>query len=196
MAIFQHYEWKDFGQIVGQKSNPIYKFWRLESAHHLMLLWPISVKINHFINEKFLNILQERRTFFHCTWTFSRILIWANFNSRKKKENSIFFQKMTFSLTWKKKHFMAPCLWMGFIWLKAIQPLRGDSLHFTIKFPGVPGTQLIDLRSLSWLWNHPVVLNPEPLDWESSTLLLGHWLSLSTTQCFWTQDLWIGNPAP
>ena len=65
---------------------------------------------------------------------------------------------------------MAPCLWMGFIWLKAIQPLRGDSLLFTIKFPGVPGTQLIDLRSLSWLWNHPVVLNPEPLDWESSTL--------------------------
>ena len=99
LAIFQHYEWKDFGQIVGQKSNPIYKFWRLESAHHLMLLWPISVKINHFINEKFLGILQERRTFFHCTWTFSRILIWANFNSRKKKENSIFFQKMTFSLT-------------------------------------------------------------------------------------------------
>ena len=65
---------------------------------------------------------------------------------------------------------MAPCLWMGFIWLKAIQPLRGDSLLFTIKFPGVPGTQLIDLGSLSWLWNHPLVLNSEPLDWESSTL--------------------------
>ena len=29
--------------------------------------------------------------------------------------------------------------------LKAIEPLRGGSLLFTIKFPGGPGTQLIGL---------------------------------------------------
>ena len=34
---------------------------------------------------------------------------------------------------------------MGFNCLKATEPLRGDSLLFTIQFPGVYGTQLIDL---------------------------------------------------
>ena len=38
-----------------------------------------------------------------------------------------------------------PFLWMGFNCLKATEPLRGDSLLFTIQFPGVPGAQLIDL---------------------------------------------------
>ena len=39
---------------------------------------------------------------------------------------------------------MAP-LWMGFNYLKAAEPLRGDSLLFTTKFPEIPGTYLIDL---------------------------------------------------
>ena len=42
-------------------------------------------------------------------------------------------------------NFTVPFLWMGFNCLKATEPLRGDSLLFTIQFPGVPGTQLIDL---------------------------------------------------
>ena len=42
-----------------------------------------------------------------------------------------------------KKKLYAPFLWMGFNCLK---PLQGGSLLFTIKFPGVPGTQLINLR--------------------------------------------------
>ena len=37
---------------------------------------------------------------------------------------------------------------MGFTYLKATEPLRGDSLLFTISFPGVPGTQLINLRMI------------------------------------------------
>ena len=38
-----------------------------------------------------------------------------------------------------------PFLWMTFNCLKATGPLRGDSLLFTTKSPGVPGTHLIDL---------------------------------------------------
>ena len=42
---------------------------------------------------------------------------------------------------------MAPfyVLCMGFNCLKAAEPLQGDSLLFTIKLPGVPGTQLVYL---------------------------------------------------
>ena len=38
-----------------------------------------------------------------------------------------------------------PFLWMGMNCLKATEPLQGDSLLFTTKPPGVPGTQFIDL---------------------------------------------------
>ena len=38
-----------------------------------------------------------------------------------------------------------PFLWMGFNCLKATEPLRRDSLLFTIQFPGNPSTKLIDL---------------------------------------------------
>ena len=37
---------------------------------------------------------------------------------------------------------------MGFNCLKTTEPLRGDSLLFTIQFPGVPGTHLIDLARM------------------------------------------------
>ena len=40
---------------------------------------------------------------------------------------------------------MAAFLWMGFNCLKATKPLRGDSLLFTTKFPGVPSTHFIVL---------------------------------------------------
>ena len=60
---------------------------------------------------------------------------------------------------------------MGFNGFKATEPLRGDSLLFTSRSPGVRITQLIDWDG----WKaeitsgHPVVLDP---------------------------GLWIGNPAP
>ena len=45
-----------------------------------------------------------------------------------------------------------PFLWMGFNCLKATEPLRGDSLLFTTKFPAIPGTHLIDLgRMKDWV---------------------------------------------
>ena len=46
-----------------------------------------------------------------------------------------------------KKNFMDGWipLWMGISCLKTTEPLRGDSLLFTIPLPGVSGTQLIDL---------------------------------------------------
>ena len=40
---------------------------------------------------------------------------------------------------------MALFLWLGFNCLKAAEPLGGDSLLFTTKFPEIPGTYLIDL---------------------------------------------------
>ena len=39
-----------------------------------------------------------------------------------------------------------PFLWMGFICLEATEPLRGDSLLFTTKFPQSACTHLIDLE--------------------------------------------------
>ena len=38
-----------------------------------------------------------------------------------------------------------PFLWMGFKYLKAREPLRGGSLLFIAKFPGISGTHFIAL---------------------------------------------------
>ena len=45
--------------------------------------------------------------------------------------------------------------------------------RFTFKSSGVPGTHLINFginERLTPSWSHLVVLNPRPLDWESSVL--------------------------
>ena len=60
---------------------------------------------------------------------------------------------------------------MGFNCLKSTEPLRGDSLLFTTKFPRSSWYSFIQPRKnerLSQTLNHPVVLNLGPLDWESS----------------------------
>ena len=59
----------------------------------------------------------------------------------------------------KKKNFMAPFYGWGST-ASRLEPLRGGSLLFTIKFPEIPGTHFIDLG----------VLNAGPTDWESSAL--------------------------
>ena len=71
----------------------------------------------------------------------------------------------------KKKKLYGPFLSMEFNCLKATELLRGGSLLFTTKLPDIPGTHLIDLRRMKG------------------------WVNLGATQCFWKQDLWIGNPA-
>ena len=53
---------------------------------------------------------------------------------------------------------------MGFNYLKATEPLRGGSLRFTTKFPGIPGTYLIDTGRLKG------------------------WVNFGATQCFWKRD--------
>ena len=66
---------------------------------------------------------------------------------------------------------------MVFNCLKATEPLRGDSLLFTIQFQGGAGTHLIDLGRMKG-YSHPVALNLGLLDWESSTSTtrpLLHW---------------------
>ena len=48
----------------------------------------------------------------------------------------------------KKNKFYCPFLWMVFICLKATDPLRGDSVLFTIQFSVVPGMPLINLGKM------------------------------------------------
>ena len=43
---------------------------------------------------------------------------------------------------------------------------------FSIQFPEIPGTYFINLQ------------------------MMKDWVDLGTTQWFWTQDIWIGNPVP
>ena len=50
-------------------------------------------------------------------------------------------------------------LWMEFNCLKATEPLRRDSLLFTTKSLGVPGTHLINLRRME------VLVNLEATQW-------------------------------
>ena len=42
-----------------------------------------------------------------------------------------------------------------------LEPLRGDSLLFTTKFPEIPGTHQKDER-VSRPWSHPVMLRTSP----------------------------------
>ena len=45
-----------------------------------------------------------------------------------------------------------PFLWIGFNLFKATESLRGGSLLYTIKFPEIPGTRLVDLgRMKGWV---------------------------------------------
>ena len=65
-------------------------------------------------------------------------------------------------------------LFMDGVWLSQdCKPLRGDSLLFNTKSPGVPDTHFIDLRRMK-----------------------GWGVELGATQWFWTRDPWIGNPVP
>ena len=64
--------------------------------------------------------------------------------SKKNKKKMYYAQN-------NKKKLYGPFLWMEFSCRKATEPLRGDSLLFTIQFAGVPGTQLIDLGRMKGL---------------------------------------------
>ena len=46
----------------------------------------------------------------------------------------------------KKIDSFIPFIWMEFSRLKSTKPLRGDSLIFTTKSPGVPGNHFINLE--------------------------------------------------
>ena len=67
-------------------------------------------------------------------------------------------------------------LFHGWCWtVSRLEPLEGDSLLFTSKLPVVPGIYSVyhsqkDER-LSQPWSHPMVLNLEFLDQESSALI-------------------------
>ena len=75
----------------------------------------------------------------------------------------------------KKKNVMSPFYRWGST-ASRLQPLPGGSLHFTTKFPEIPGTRL------SQPWSHPVVLNMRPLDWASNTLTTKPFLHIQYKQ--------------
>ena len=74
--------------------------------------------------------------------------------------------KFLHNFTFKKN---GPFLWMGLNCLTATEPLRGESLLFTTRSPGDPGTHLINLRRMKG------------------------WVDLGTIQWFWAQSPWIRN---
>ena len=65
-----------------------------------------------------------------------------------------------------------PLLWMGFNCLKATATLRRQFTfyHSVSRNSGYSFYRPRNDERLSRPWNHPVVLNTGPLDWESSTL--------------------------
>ena len=115
--------------------------------------------------------------FYYCYWV---VKTQSSVKSRGRKNECLggltefLLQKFAWGLTIKLflKKLYSPFLWMGFNCLKVTEPLRGGSLLFTIKFPEIPGTHLLD---------------PERMN---------TWFDLGATQLFWTWDTWIGNPVP
>ena len=62
---------------------------------------------------------------------------------------------------------------MGFNCLKATEPLYKDTVYllpFSSQEFLVHSWWCWKDERLSWPWSYPVILNPGPLDWESSTL--------------------------
>ena len=108
------------------------------------------------------------------TQNITRKCPWKKFDHSKC--NSV-WNCFIFGITWKeKKNFMTPFYGWGST-ASTIEPLWGDRLLFTAKFPEIPGTHFIDLRKderLPWMkslpWSRPVVLNIRPLDWKSRYL--------------------------
>ena len=87
----------------------------------------------------------------------------------------------------KKKALYGPFLWMGFNFLKATEPLRGDSLLSTPKSPGETWYSFDRPQKdgrLSRSWSHPVVFNLGPLDWKSSAQTTVIWDHALITQNF------------
>ena len=74
-----------------------------------------------------------------------------------------------FRVSSSKKNFKAP---FRFNCLKSTEPLQGGSWRFITQFREISGTHLINLRRMKG------------------------WLDLGATWSLWTQDHWIGNPAP
>ena len=68
-------------------------------------------------------------------------------------------------------NFMAPFYGWGSTATR-LEPLRGGSLLFTIKFPDIPDTHFTNLGRMKG------------------------WANLGATQWFWTRHPWIGNPDP
>ena len=85
---------------------------------------------------------------------------------------NLFISNKTYlAIKHKKKNFMSPFYGWGSS-ASRLEPLQGGSLLFTSKFPEIPGTYFIDLRSMN------------------------SWVYLGASQWFWTCGPWNGNQEP
>ena len=88
------------------------------------------------------------------------VFLWDNF------QNGLIDFHMTFQYVDIEKKLYDLFLWMGFNFLKATEPLRGDITFYH----SVPRSSWYSFdrpradERLSWTWSHLVVLNPGPLD--------------------------------
>ena len=57
------------------------------------------------------------------------------------------YEKISFIQIFLKKLY-SPFLWIGFNCLKATEPLQEDSVLFSLNFPGVPGTHIVDFKKM------------------------------------------------
>ena len=108
----------------------------------------------------------------HSTWFSSTFLRFLKFPQIKDGEPNFLGlgNNSAEQLNYKKLNFMIPFYGWGSTAPK-LEPLWAGSLLFTTKFPEIPGTHFIDLRTMK------------------------DWVDLGAAQCFWTRDPWIWNPA-
>ena len=107
---------------------------------HSFLCWLIhrSVFLNRYLPKIIFPHKQLQSNTSHTShliffWFYLSFLQWSIFKKWDQRH---------------KKKLYGPILWMGFNCIKATEPLLGDSLLFTTKSPGGPGTHLIDLRKM------------------------------------------------
>ena len=96
----------------------------------------VRIYITHFV-------IVVKMNFIHMINVINKNIVWKRSIDWDKRH---FFLYVDQSL--KKKKLYGPFLWMWFNCLKATEPLRGGSFLFTTKFPGIPGTHLIDIRRM------------------------------------------------
>ena len=112
----------------------------------LPLISKIIEKVIHDQTQKYLddyNILYRYQSGFRKSCSADSCLSYLNNKIATGFESGLY----TGMILIKKNNFMAPFYGWGST-ASRLEPLRGGSLHFTSKFPDIPGTHFTDLRRM------------------------------------------------